>query len=245
MVTMRNWTTYCTALLLALAAPGASAQPAGLTHTIEAYFMGASMSGTTGAGPVTGEVNLTSSKIFENLQFGAMADYRGEAPKWAVSADVVYMGLGATGTGDGGRVTAEVDMDEWLVEATGSWRFSPVLEVVGGARYTSLKTAIELRQPLGTSTTSAKADWVDPIVGARLALPVSKAFGFAVRGMIGGFGVGCDSTWDVDARVKWQASKSVVLSVGYRYLAQDYEKDGGFKWDVVSQGPLAGASLTF
>jgi hypothetical protein len=63
--------------------------------------------------------------------------------------------------------------------------------------------------------------------------------------MIGGFGVGCDFTWDVDARVKWHASKSVAFLVGYRYLDQDYEKDGGFKWDVVSQGPLAAASLTF
>lgn len=242
---MRKQTTFIPVLILALAAPVASAQSTALTHTVEAYFMGASMTGTAGAGPVTGDVNLTSSKIFENLQFGAMADYRGETPKWAIAADVVYMGLGATGTGDGGRATAEVDMDEWLVEATGSWRITPAFEVVGGARYTSLDTAIELRRSQGTSSTSASADWVDPLIGARLALPLSEAFAFAMRGMIGGFGVGCDFTWDVDARVKWRASKSVTLSVGYRYLDQDYEKDGGFKWAVVSQGPLAGASLTF
>jgi hypothetical protein len=232
-------------LLLVLAAPAAWAQPTALTHTVEAYFMGAGMSGMAGAGPVTGEVDMPASDVLANLQFGALADYRGEAPKWAIAADVVYMGLGATGTGDGGRATAEVDMDEWLVEATASWRVTPVFEIVGGARYTSLETAIELRRQQGTSSTSASADWVDPLVGARLALPLSEAFGFAFRGMIGGFGVGCDFTWDVDARVKWRASKSVTFSAGYRYLDQDYEKEGGFKWDVVSQGPLAGASLTF
>ena len=242
---MKMRTTINTALALALAAPVASAQSSDFRRTVEAYFMGASMTGTAGAGPLTGDVNLTSSKIFENLQFGAMADYRGEAPKWAVTADVVYMGLGATGTGDGGRASAEVDMDEWLVEATGSYRITPVFEAVGGLRYTSLKTTIELRKPQATTTTSASADWVDPLVGARLALPLSDAFGFVFRGMFGGFGVGCDFTWDVDARLKWHASKSVDLSIGYRYLDQDYEKDGGFKWDVVSQGPLAGASLTF
>ena len=242
---MKMRTTINAALALALAAPVASAQSSDFRRTVEAYFMGASMTGKAGAGPLTGDVNLTSSKIFENLQFGAMADYRGEAPKWAVTADVVYMGLGATGTGDGGRASAEVDMDEWLVEATGSYRITPVFEAVGGLRYTSLKTTIELRKPQATTTTSASADWVDPLVGARLALPLSDAFGFVFRGMFGGFGVGCDFTWDVDARLKWHASKSVDLSIGYRYLDQDYEKDGGFKWDVVSQGPLAGASLTF
>lgn len=242
---MRKRTTFTPVLILALAAPVASAQSTALTHTVEAYFMGAAMSGTTGAGTLTGEVDMPASDVLANLQFGALADYRGEAPKWAITADVVYMGLGATGTGDGGRATAEVDMDEWLVEATASWRVSPAFEVVGGARYASLKTAIELRRPQGTSVTSASADWVDPLLGARLALPLSEAFSFTFRGMIGGFGVGCDFTWDVDARARWHASKSVTLSVGYRYLDQDYEKDGGFRWDVVSQGPLAGASLTF
>ena len=155
---MRNRTTFLTALILALAASArtGSAQSTGFRHTVGAYFMGASMSGTTGAGPVTGDVDLTSSKIFENLQFGAMADYRGEAPKWAVGADVIYMGLGATGNGDGGRASAEVDMDEWIVEATGSWRFSPSFEVVGGTRYTSLSTKIELRSPRGHGRRSAR-----------------------------------------------------------------------------------------
>jgi hypothetical protein len=244
-LTMRTRTTFISSLILALAAPTASAQATALTHTVEAYFLGAGMSGTAGVGPVTGEIDMPASDVLSNLQFGVLADYRGEAPKWAVTADVVYMGLGATGTGDGGRATAEVDMDEWMVEATGSYRFSPTFEVVGGARYTSLETAIELRRAQGTSATSAKADWIDPLVGVRLALPLSQAFAFSIRGMIGGFGVGCDFTWDADARLKWHASKSVTLSFGYRYLDQDYEKDGGFKWDVVSQGPLAGASLTF
>ena len=208
--------------------------------------MGASMTGTAGAGPVTGDVDLTSSKIFENLQFGAMADYRGEAPKWAIAADVVYMGLGATGTGDGGRATAEVDMDEWLVEATGSWRITPAFEVVGGARYTSLKTSIELRRAARDHDDEARAPTGSTRSSARGSpFRSRRPSGFAIRGMIGGFGVGCDFTWDADARVKWRASKSVTLSVGYRYLEQDYEKEGGFKWDVVSQGPLAGASLTF
>ncbi len=242
---MRSFTKCGTALFFALAAPVASAQSTGFQHTVEGYFMAASMSGTTGAGPATGAVDVSPSDIFENLQFGAMANYRGEAPGWAVMADVIYMGLGGTGTGEGGRATAEVDADEWIVEATGGWRLSPVLEAVGGIRYTSLSTKIELRSPLGTRSTSSSADWVDPIVGARLALPLSKAFGLTVRGMIGGFGVGCDFTWDFDARLKWHATKSVGLSVGYRYLDQDYGKDDGFRWDVVSQGPLMAASLTF
>jgi hypothetical protein len=240
---MGKQTIFIPVLVLALAAQVAPAQSTALTHSVEDCFMGASMTGTAGAGPVTGDVNLTSSKIFENLQFGTMANYRGEAPKWAVAADVVYMGLGATGTGDGGRATAEVDMDEWLVEATGSYRLSPDFEAVGGARYTSLKTAIELRSPQETTKTKASADWVDPNVGARLAAPLSEAFVFVFRGMLGGFGVGCDLTSDVDARLKRHAAKAVDLSVGYRYLDQNHEKDGGFRWDVVSQGPLAGVSL--
>lgn len=243
---MRPCLTLIAASILALYAPDAPAQQSSFRHTLGAYFMGAAMSGTTGSGPVTTEIDIPASDVLENLQFGALFDYRGEAPKWAVSADVIYMGLGGTGTGDRGRVTAEVDVDEWLVEGTGSYRFTPVFEAVGGLRYTSLSTQIELRTSQGVvSTTKASAGWVDPIFGARVAAPFSEAFSFTLRGMMGGFGVGCDFTWDLDARLKWHASKSLAFSLGYRYLDQDYEEDGGFKWDVVSQGPMVAASLTF
>ena len=50
-MTMRKLTTFFTLLTLAFVASTASAQSTGFTHTVEAYFMGANMTGTAGAGP--------------------------------------------------------------------------------------------------------------------------------------------------------------------------------------------------
>ena len=204
------------------------------------------MSGTAGAGPVTGEIDLNAEQLLENLQMAFLLGYRGEAPKWAVMADVVYMGLGVTGTGESGHAVAELDVDQWLVEGTGSRRFSPVFEAFAGLRYTSLGLAVELRTDRGRTTEKGSVDWVDPIVGARLAFPFSEKSRPWSRGGIGGFGVGCDFTWDANAKINWQVSKTFGVALGYRFIDQDYDEGaGGVKWDMLVQGPYLAASATF
>jgi len=78
-------------LALAPAAPHAAAQSGRFENMAEIYLMGAGMSGTVGVGSATADIDVPSSKIFDNLKFAVLADYRGQAPTWAVSADVVYI----------------------------------------------------------------------------------------------------------------------------------------------------------
>jgi hypothetical protein len=68
------------------------------------------------------------------------------------------------------------------------------------------------------------------------------------RGDIGGFGVGCDFTWNASGLLVWQPWKHVALAAGYRALDQDYEDGEGrdrYKWDAVMHGPLAGINFTW
>ena len=236
------------ALSFALGARSASAQTEGFRHTIEAYLMGASMSGTVGVGSLETQIDVPSSSIFENLKFAALVDYRGEAPTWAVAADVVYMNLGKAGSSDGGRVAADVGAEELIVDLAWALRFSKSYEVLLGARYTGLKTTATLTGPQGVREAKANQGWVDPVVGMQAFLPLSKALQLQVRGDVGGFGIGCDFTWQATARLNWQLSRTFRLGVGYRWLDQDYETGTGgdsFKWDVQTQGPLIAAGVTF
>jgi hypothetical protein len=235
-------------LALALFAGRASAQSTTFQNTLEAYLMGASMSGTVGAGPISTEIDVPSSTILGNLKFGALLDYRGEAPKWAVVADVVYMNLGKAGTSDGGRVSVDVGAEEFIVDLVGAYRVSKAFEVLGGLRYTALGTTMTLYGPLDTREARVNKSWVDPVVGGQAFLPLSDAFQFQLRGDIGGFGVGCKFTWQATVRVNWQVSRAVRVGIGYRWLNQDYESGSGsdtFKWNVLSQGPLVAAGLKF
>jgi hypothetical protein len=226
----------------------AAAQSDGFKSTLEAYLMGASMAGTVGAGPVSTAIDVPSSTIFENLKFAALVDYRGEAPKWAVAADVVYMNLGKAGTSDGGRVAVDVGAEQYIVDLVGAYRISKSFEVIGGVRYTGLNTTISQYGPLGTREAKLNEGWLDPVVGVQAFLPLSEAFQLQVRGDIGGFGVGCDFTWQAAVRVNWQVSRAIRLGLGYRWLDQDYETGSGsdyFKWNVLTQGPLLAAGVTF
>ncbi len=235
--------------LSVLAAGGVLAQSSEWKNTAELYFMGAGMSGTTGVGPVEVKVAATFEQILENLQFGAMVNYRGESRTFAVTADVMYCRLATTVDGPAGFAEAKVDAKEWLATVTANYRASGVLDVFAGARLTSLTDSLELTGGPGSSRSAELSEtWVDPILGARVKVPVGKGWSLEGYGDLGGFGVGSDFTWMLQGRVTWQVSRVVGVAVGYRALYQDYETGSGtdhFKWNVTTQGPLLAINVTF
>lgn len=233
---------------LGLLASPAVAQQASFQQSVEVYFMGASMAGTVGLGPLESEIDVPTSAILENLDFAVLADYRGVGPRWGVQADVVYMALGQDGTGSLGAVSAHVGAKELIVEFDAVYRLSERFELLGGLRYSGLKTEVRWYGALETREETVKEEWLDPVVGVQGFLPLSKALELQLRGDIGGFGVGCDFTWQALARLNWQASSALRLGVGYRLLDQDYESGDGpdaFAWDVLQQGPIVALGLRF
>jgi hypothetical protein len=178
-----------------------------------------------------------------------MANYRGESPKFAVTADVMYTALGTEVDGPAGFATAKIEAKEWLVTATANWRPTPILDVFAGLRLTSLTDTLTLTPDRGSERSAKLSEtWVDPIVGARVKAPIGKGWSLEGYGDIGGFGVGSDFTWMLQARVNWQASKKVGFGLGYRALYQDYSTGSGldfFSWNVTTQGPLATVNVSF
>jgi opacity protein-like surface antigen len=222
---------------------GTAAAPAAQwNHTFTAYLLGASMDGTTAIGPVEVDVDLSFSDIMDKLEFGAMAHYRGERDKLSLGLDVIYMGLGSDRPG-----IAETDVDQWMVEGTAGWRLTDAIEVFGGVRYNDVAARIDLFGPQLASFSKSEG-WFDPIVGARLWLPLAGSFSGILRGDIGGFGVGSDLTWQLGAHLRYAFSNSFSALVGYRYLVVDYETGEGqsrFVYDMTIQGPTLGLSWTF
>ena len=241
------------ALTLAAVAAGVSpvvaqAQPEGWRHTILVYGLAAGLSGETAVRGLEADVDVGFSEVLEDLEAGGMAAYRAESKRWAVMANVIYMGLGATKDA-GASVTFDVDIDQWLLEVDGSWRYSDRLEFLAGLRFASIDVAVESRHPtLGTAEQDGSESWVDPVVGARVQIPIGKSWSFTGRGDIGGFGVGSDLTWQAVAQFQWRLGETLGLSLGYLAIYADYEDGDGsdlFRYDVTSQGPFAGMMFSF
>lgn len=207
------------------------------------YGLGAAMSGDVTVKGVPADVDIGFDKIWDNLSSAGMGSVRIGYGKWAFTTDVIYMGLEAEKNG----VSAE--FDQWMVEPSVSYRFSPKFEVLAGARYNNLSGEIRGPGILPTPRIlSGTQDWYDPIVGGVLNLPFAEKFSFNLRGDIGGFGVGSELTWQAFPYLGWRFAQWGSLEAGYRWMYMDYEDGNGtdtFSYTMLIQGPQLGITGYF
>jgi hypothetical protein len=86
--------------------------------------------------------------------------------------------------------------------------------------------------------------WFDPYVGLRSRYNFNKTLYTAIRGEIGGFGVGADLMWEVEGVLGVNLTRSIFTELGYRALGGNFENDN-FKFDVVMHGPQITTGITF
>ncbi len=103
--------------------------------------------------------------------------------------------------------------------------------------------AVRLNKTL--SQTIARDDYFfDPYVGLYGRYNFNKTYYTAVRGQIGGFGVGADLMWQVEGVIGINLTRSIFTEIGYRALGVDYE-DNGLLFDAVMHGPQITTGITF
>ena len=229
---------FITATLLAPPIARAD-EPNKWTFDVSLYGLAAGMSGDVGIGPVNANLDFGFDKILDNLEFAMMGTVRVGYDRWALTTDVVYMGLQSS------KNNVTLELDQWMVEPTLSYRVSKYFEPLVGVRYNNISG--EIRGPLGRNPSGTQG-WWDPIIGANLGLPLGRNFSLHLRGDFGGFGVGSDFTWQVFPYLSWQFTKWGSLQAGYRWLNTDYETGSGnsqFKYDMLIKGPQIGLTFHF
>jgi hypothetical protein len=80
-------------------------------------------------------------------------------------------------------------------------------------------------------------------VGLRFAPVLGEKWQLWTRFDIGGFDVGSDLTWQINANLIWMVSDSIAVTGGYRVLDIKYddgEGNEGFVYDATSHGPIFG-----
>jgi hypothetical protein len=99
---------------------------------------------------------------------------------------------------------------------------------------------------------SGDISWFDPLIGLRLRHHFSPTIELMLRGDVGGFGVGSQSSWQAMGAFSWEFARteSAVWSamLGYRALQVDYQKGSGntlYEYDIVTHGPILGVTARF
>ncbi len=126
----------------------------------------------------------------------------------------------------------------------GAARRAAVARAVDAAK-ARIANQLAFRLDKSFNQTLSKDDYFfDPYVGLRGRYNFNKTYYTAVRGEIGGFGVGADLMWQVEGVIGINLTRSIFTEVGYRALGVDYENNG-LLFDAVMHGPQITTGITF
>ncbi len=166
----------------------------------------------------------------------------------------------------------DIEIDQSIVDFALGWRVYNesigkdhglwprlTFDLIGGARYQYLKQEIDVSgtvttlaasESFGPITIGESKDWVEPMIGGRVAMQINDDLIFAIRGDVSGFGIGSASelTWNFVAGVNILFTPKFELRLGYRIMGIDYGSDTGedaFGLDITMQGPYIGATWVF
>lgn len=239
-------------LILAMSQFGAFAQEESADRKwkflVEPYLMFPTMSGESGIRelPLI-NVDASTSDIFSHLDFGAMFYLEARTDNWAIGSDFVYMKLSQDVERSTLINSGKIEMKQMIWEVSGLYQVLPFFEAGMGLRMNNISMAADISRNVvgGGTAVLANAEntefWIDPVIIARLSETINDTWQFQFRGDIGGFGIGSDLTWQLQAYVGYRFSKLFQTTIGYRVIGMDYDKGTGanrFRYDMNTSGPL-------
>jgi hypothetical protein len=120
------------------------------------------------------------------------------------------------------------------------------------ARVTQLKTGLEnrisnyLTGQLNRSF-SFYDNWIDPLIGLRGRLNLTKVFYLTAETDVGGFGIGSDIAVEAYAALGCDLTRNIYSEVGYRYLYDDFRDEGAndFLYQLSVHGAQISVGLKF
>ncbi|SEA95704.1 hypothetical protein [Rubrimonas cliftonensis] len=231
------------AAFLLLAAAPAAAQEDGWSFRLTPYVWAPTMdtSASIGSDP-TAE---TSTSVLEVLDFAALVTGEARRGSLTIMGEFNYLNLGEDATGQGGLVSANIDLKGVLAALAVGYAVHEDararVEGFAGARLWSLETSVDFAN---LPKASATKTWVDPIIGARATYAVTDRVSVQALGDIGGFGVGSDFQWELMGRVGYAFTDTVTAAAGWRHLAVEADR-GELDLDMSLSGPFVALDVNF
>lgn len=224
------------------------------SYLVQPYLLFPNMSGTVGLADLPEvAIDADTNEIFGNLKMGAMLYAEASNDKWAIGSDIIYMSL-AQGVKPGNIYwSGEVTAKQLAWEVSGLRKVNPWLELGVGGILNSVNSGVDIQLAIlgGPAVFKSKEmtkTWYDPMLIARIKSKAGEKFIYQFRGEIGGFGIGSDLAWQMQAVAGYQFSKLFSVTGGYRIISLDYKTGSGqdyFHYNIDTAGPTVRFGFQF
>lgn len=220
----------------------------------EPYLMFPAMDGTVGMRNLPdAPVDASASDIFSSLKMGFMLNLEAYNDNWVIGSDLLYMHIGQDMESGIFIESGEITAKQLGWELYGLYRVRPWLEFGLGGLVNSINTELKInRRELGGGTIPVKASktetWFDPMLIGRIKNREGQKFLYQFRAEIGGFGIGSDLAWEIQAYAGYRFSDLFQMTGGYRVIGLDFETGSGsdrFMYDVDTSGPVIRLGFNF
>jgi opacity protein-like surface antigen len=195
------------------------------------------------------ESSSSGSDVLEDLDFVFMGTFAAQNGRWGIATDLLYVSLSDTKDtplalyGEG---TVAVKATAFSTYALYRLTTDPSLnfDIGPGFRAFDLEVDVSLSPGLAAAETETVGDtWIDPLIAARLEVPLDESWflnGFADFGGTGGG----DRTWQVFGSVGYAFSEAWSAQAGYRYMDISKRIDGR-DVSIDLGGPIIGMTYRF
>lgn len=229
------------------------ASPGAWRFLIEPYLMAPHMKGDTGIADLpTVSVNQSASDILDNLEMGAMLYAEADDGNSTISTDFIYMNLGSDVSIRPPVLQGRMDVSQIAFELAWLKHLTPHFDLGASAVYNRIHADVGVTLALGEQSRTRSAglteDWIDPTIVARWTRPLGERWSVQLRGNLGGFGIGSELFWQLQANAVWRSSPRTQWSFGYRIIDIDYDRGQGldrFVYDMATFGPVVKFGFRF
>jgi len=233
-------------LLLAILVAVAAAAPVGAQDQSDKwqfqiaplYLWAADINGTmTVRDRLDNDFEVDFKDAVSNLEIGFTVHFEASKDRWGLLADAFYLNVAGSQDIDTPGQTADVEVENLILEGAGGYEFSDRWWVIAGVRYFKLDSDIGFQLQIAPDIEVAES-WTDFFAGVMWRPQLGKRWKFSGRFDIGAGG--SDLVWNASALVDYRLGKWAAVFFGYRHLDYDYKnQNAGIKYDVSMSGPVA------
>jgi hypothetical protein len=190
------------------------------------------------------DLNLSVADVLKNFKFIFMGAAEVRHDRLVFLGDLMFVHVGGSagvGIRDPDFLEAELDSRTLEITFVGGYRVAdngPVkVDLLAGGRMNWFQTGLRVAGPNREAEGEVTENWFDPVVAARVGVPLGGKWSASAYGDVGGFGIGSDITWQATGSVNYQVNHKLRLGLGWRSFKVHFDH-GDFLYDVAQNGPI-------